>query len=249
MAQTSRPHRDPLEHTLCRSRVPGSTPTRARGKSNTASRSSVVYAEFTRDWSPVCLPYLPESLRGQRVLDLACGIGVLNESIADRGATVIAVDGSAKMLYNVVPTDRVQYCEGDATTTRWWDGEPFDGVVSTMALMDIEDLGAALGTIATVTRTRGWVLMALVASVLSRLERHRDVVELASGSRLLVGGVVGHQHRRRPRPRRRLSPNALDLSQRDDSYRLGDRRGHRAARRCTPLLGPALPRRSTAVPR
>ena len=120
------------------------------------------YAEFTRDWSPVCLPYLPEDLRGQRVLDLACGIGVLSESIADRGATVTAIDASAKMLHNAVPTDRVQYCEGDATNTRWWDGEPFDGVVANMALMDIEDLGAALGTIAAVTRTQGWVLSALL---------------------------------------------------------------------------------------
>jgi ubiquinone/menaquinone biosynthesis C-methylase UbiE len=113
------------------------------------------YAEFTRYWLPVCLPYLPEDLRGQRVLDLACGTGALSRLIADRGGTVTAIDLSTQMLHHASTTDRVQYRQGDATGTRWWDGEPFDGVVSNMALMDIDDLDAALGTIATVAKSEG----------------------------------------------------------------------------------------------
>jgi len=96
------------------------------------------YAEFTRDWSPSCLPYLPSDLHGQHVLDLACGVGRLSTSIADRGATVTAVDASAPMLDQAAPAEGVDYRQGDATTTDWWDGRPFDGVVSNMALMDIE---------------------------------------------------------------------------------------------------------------
>lgn len=120
------------------------------------------YAEFARDWSPSCLPYLPHNLRGQRVVDLACGIGTLSALIADRGGVVTAVDASARMLDRAAPTDGVQYRHGDATTTDWWDGEPFDGVVSNMALMDIDDLDTALATIATVTSPSGWVLIALL---------------------------------------------------------------------------------------
>jgi len=39
-------------------------------------------------------------------------------------------------------------------TTEWWDGIPFDGVVSSMALMDIDDLAGA--TAATTVRPGGW---------------------------------------------------------------------------------------------
>lgn len=120
------------------------------------------YAEFTHDWSPICLPYLPDSLQDQRVLDLACGNGVLSHLMAERGATVTAVDASAPMLRHAAVDDRVQYRQGDATNTGWWDGEPFDGVVSNMALMDIDDLGAALATIATVAGSHGWIIISLL---------------------------------------------------------------------------------------
>lgn len=120
------------------------------------------YAEFTRDWSPSCLPYLPQDLQGQRVLDLACGVGTLSALIAARGATVTAVDASARMLDQAAAVAGVDYHLGDATTTDWWDGTPFDGVVSNMALMDIQDLDAALATIATVTSPHGWVLISVL---------------------------------------------------------------------------------------
>ena len=77
------------------------------------------YAEFTRDWSPSCLPYLPSDLHGQRVLDLACGVGTLSALIAERGATVTAVDLSARMLDHAAPDDGMRYRQGDATT---WTG-------------------------------------------------------------------------------------------------------------------------------
>lgn len=120
------------------------------------------YAEFTRDWTPASLPYLPEDLRGQHILDLACGLGELSRLIAGRGATVTAVDASTKMLRHAVPTSGVDYRHGDATNTAWWDGAPFDGVVSNMALMDIDDLDAAVETIAAVVSDRGWVLIAVL---------------------------------------------------------------------------------------
>jgi hypothetical protein len=50
----------------------------------------------------------------------------------------------------------VCYINGDATTIDWWDGEPFDGVVYNMALMDIDDLDGALPTVAAVLKPEGW---------------------------------------------------------------------------------------------
>ena len=86
------------------------------------------------------------------------------DAVADceRGGSVTAVDASVGMLDHAVDNDRIQYQHGDATTTGWWDGEPFDGVVCNMALMDIDDLGAALSTIATVTAAHGWILLSLL---------------------------------------------------------------------------------------
>lgn len=50
----------------------------------------------------------------------------------------------------------IHYLLGDVTSTDWWDGESFDGVVCNMALMDIDDLDAALATVAAVLKPGGW---------------------------------------------------------------------------------------------
>lgn len=119
------------------------------------------YAEATREWQPVCLPYLPDDLSGRRLLDLACGIGALSRELAERGAEVTAVDASAEMLRRAAPGP-VRYVHGDATNTDWWDGDPFDGVVSNMAMMDIDDLDAALHTIVATVKPDRWVLISLL---------------------------------------------------------------------------------------
>lgn len=120
------------------------------------------YAEFTRASEPICLPYLPDGLEGQRLLDLACGQGALSRLLGERGAGVTAVDTSAGMLDHAEPARGVQYQQGDATNTQWWEGDSFDGVVCNMALMDIADLDAALTTISTVLEPDGWAMLALL---------------------------------------------------------------------------------------
>lgn len=119
------------------------------------------YADATRDWVPVCLPQLPDDLTGERVLDLACGVGSLSRALVERGADVTAVDASAEMLRRS-GSEGVRYLHADATNTDWWDGEPFDRVISNMALMDIEDLDAALATMTAVAKPEGGVLISLL---------------------------------------------------------------------------------------
>lgn len=124
------------------------------------------FLKYTHDWTPTAADYLPADLSGQRVLDLACGYGPLSRILADRGASVTGVDLSGRLLTKARDIDTaephdIHYLDGDATVTTWWDGEPFDGVVCNMALMDIDDLDAALHTVATVVKPAGWFTFTL----------------------------------------------------------------------------------------
>jgi SAM-dependent methyltransferase len=119
------------------------------------------YLDFTRDWPREPVAIVPDVVRGARVLDMACGYGVASRYLAQRGAVVTAVDVSEKLLARAVDIEvreplGIQYVHGDVTTTQWWDGEPFDGVLCNMALMDIDDLGGAVTSAATVLNSGGW---------------------------------------------------------------------------------------------
>ena len=48
------------------------------------------------------------------------------------------------------------------TTSEWWDGVSFDGVLCNMALMDIDDLDGALSTVVTVLKPDGWFSISLL---------------------------------------------------------------------------------------
>lgn len=119
------------------------------------------YVELTSHWADPPLALLPENLAGQRILDHACGYGVASRYLARRGALVTGVDLSSALLGRArqLESDHglgIRYLCADATRTDWWDGEPFDGVLSNMALMDIDDLDGALGTVAAVLKPGGW---------------------------------------------------------------------------------------------
>lgn len=99
------------------------------------------------------------------------------------------------MLGRVRSAEHVRCLPGDVTSTSWWDGEPFDGAVSNMALMDIDDLDAVLRTVATVLETDGWLLLSLLHPCFPGLHHDASVQlsSLATGPRILLGGVVDHQ--------------------------------------------------------
>ncbi len=125
------------------------------------------YVGFERAWAADARPPVPSALSGQRVLDMGCGLGDLSRFLAARGAVVTAVDISAGMLRHAIERETeqpqaIRYLTGDVTTTGWWDGQPFDGVVCNMALMDIDDLDAALATAAHVLTSQGWLSYSLL---------------------------------------------------------------------------------------
>lgn len=108
----------------------------------------------------------PDDLSGQRVLDLACGYGSASRNLARRGAKVVGLDVSAKLLEHARADETaeplgIHYIDGDATQLRWWDGQPFNGVLCSMALMDIDDLDGVLRTVAQVLAPRGWFVFSI----------------------------------------------------------------------------------------
>jgi SAM-dependent methyltransferase len=125
------------------------------------------YAGFARDRAADARPFLDSDLSGQRVLDMACGLGELSRLLAGQGASVTAVDLSANMLGHAMRLEAgqplaIRYLLGDATATDWWDGASFDGAVCRLALMDVDDLDAALATVARVVKPGGWFSYSLL---------------------------------------------------------------------------------------
>lgn len=118
-------------------------------------------------------PFFPSAeaqlgdIRGQRILDLACGQGRVSRYLAEQGAQVVGVDISAKLLEIARrrEIDRpsgahrpgtIEYRQTDAHTLDGVEDRAFDGVICHMALMDIADLTATLRAVVRVLRPGGW---------------------------------------------------------------------------------------------
>jgi ubiquinone/menaquinone biosynthesis C-methylase UbiE len=125
------------------------------------------FVEHTRDWKPTSAPFLPVDLAEQHVLDLASGWGQLSRELAARGASATAVELAPALVQRARAREAgsplgIRYLQGDVGTLDWWDGQAFDGVVCNMALMDIDDLDAALHTAYAVLRPGGWFNFSLL---------------------------------------------------------------------------------------
>jgi 2-polyprenyl-3-methyl-5-hydroxy-6-metoxy-1,4-benzoquinol methylase len=131
-------------------------------------------ADPATDLVAVALFGVMGDVTGKRVLDLACGEGRVARHLAAHGNEVIGVELSADMLAHAQDTEGVTYVNADATTTVWWDGAPFDGVVSSMALMDIDDLAGAVRTATTVVKPGGWFAWSITHPAFPGIEHVRS---------------------------------------------------------------------------
>jgi len=106
-------------------------------------------------------------LVGRRVCDLACGQGRVARQLADLGASVVAVDLSAKLLeiarrHEAAQPRGIAYRQADARHLDGFADGAFDGVVCFMALMDIPDLEPTLRSVARILRSGGWFVFAIL---------------------------------------------------------------------------------------
>ncbi len=100
------------------------------------------------------------SIRGMRVLDLACGEGSNTRILAGKGAAVVGVDFSAKMIELAKQKEAedkqgIAYLVSDAADLREMRGSQFDAVTCFMGLMDIEHYGEALSEVGRVLKSGG----------------------------------------------------------------------------------------------
>ena len=125
-----------------------------------------VYEAFMGRWSErLASPFLAnvDVARGARVLDVACGTGVLTKALAEVGAHVIGVDASEGYLEGARlrrSHPNIAYEHGDIRRMRF-DNNVFDAAVSTLALDVIPEIEQVVAEMKRVTRPGGVVASAV----------------------------------------------------------------------------------------
>jgi SAM-dependent methyltransferase len=105
-------------------------------------------------------------LGDRRICDLACGQGVIARQLAQRGAQVVGIDISERLLVLAKSEEAsarhpITYMRDDAQVASTLEDASVDGVVCNMALMDIPDLDATCRTVHRVLRSGGWFVFAI----------------------------------------------------------------------------------------
>jgi ubiquinone/menaquinone biosynthesis C-methylase UbiE len=106
------------------------------------------------------------SVERLRICDLACGQGVLARQLAAKGAWVVGVDNSNKLLQiarheEVTAPLGISYVLDDAQCLARFPAGGFDGVVCNMALMDIPDLRATTRSVRRILCPAGWFIFSI----------------------------------------------------------------------------------------
>jgi ubiquinone/menaquinone biosynthesis C-methylase UbiE len=106
-------------------------------------------------------------VRGRRILDLGCGEGGYARELARRGAHVVGVDGSARLIEvararaSEAGLPSIRFVHANASALREIASESIDIVVAAMSLMDVEDYDAAIAEAHRVLVDRGGLAMSI----------------------------------------------------------------------------------------
>ena len=137
---------------------------------------STFYHEFVRDSEhyagsvihllAATLLELLGDIHGELICDLACGEGHLARAMAQRGAQVIGVDVSEKLLIHArahsMEFPGITFQHSDAHKLSEFDAAVFENVVSNMAMMDFENHYAVFDSVARVLKPSGLFTFSLL---------------------------------------------------------------------------------------
>ncbi len=100
---------------------------------------------------------------GQKVLELGCGTGTLAAMMAERGADVVAIDVSERMLAEArTKASAVQFLHRTATEIEEFGSGRFDRVVGTLVLSELseDEVDYVLRAAAKVLKPEGMLVLA-----------------------------------------------------------------------------------------
>jgi ubiquinone/menaquinone biosynthesis C-methylase UbiE len=117
---------------------------------------------------PLMLKMLGD-VRGRDILDLGCGEGGYSRELARRGARVVGVDGSARLIDIARSRAFEEHCQhgnvaylcANANALDALASASFDTIVAAMSLMDVEDYDGSVREALRVLRGRGELVMSI----------------------------------------------------------------------------------------
>jgi ubiquinone/menaquinone biosynthesis C-methylase UbiE len=103
---------------------------------------------------------LLEPIAGMRILDVACGHGRITRELAQRGADVVGIVISGKLISRARDIEQdqllgIRYLHADVTAPGGVTGYEFNLVACNFGLSDIDDLDGAFAVISAALRLRG----------------------------------------------------------------------------------------------
>jgi 2-polyprenyl-3-methyl-5-hydroxy-6-metoxy-1,4-benzoquinol methylase len=125
---------------------------------------------------PAMLSLLPE-LRGRRVLDAGCGLGLYAEWLAQQGASVVAVDGAPRMVE--LARERVRGLAVEVRLANLEEpldglaGVSFDVVISPLVLDYIRDWRKVFRELRRLLVKDGWLVFSTVHPAFDWVALHR----------------------------------------------------------------------------
>lgn len=150
-------------------------------------------------------------VQGRRVLDLACGHGPIARELARRGATVLGIDISSRMLARARQMEindqlGITYLDSDVSSVDTVQPESFDIAVCHFGLSDIDDLDGALATTSRLLVSGGAFVFSILhpcfpgfeevsGSWPSSMRYWDEGYYVATGSRSVLRRRVGSNHR------------------------------------------------------
>ncbi|MGJ8632384.1 MAG: class I SAM-dependent methyltransferase [Luteolibacter sp.] len=118
----------------------------------------------------VILPAVIDMLgvsRGESVLDVCCGQGVLVKPLMEAGAgQVLGVDASGKLIASAreryTGEERVSFLRADACAQGDWADGSFDAVACVMAVHDVPDIGGLMRNLSAALKPGGRVVIVMM---------------------------------------------------------------------------------------